>query len=319
MRFLNRKRGLERLPAKGNKKPEKKLKERRSSHGAKNEPANLDKLKEAIAGLEKVLAKIVEFYEGRKDLDAQTRLMWTGDAKEAFYAVVACWEMLYSAAGGPKDGPARWSDPSVAEGLRKMVGLTKDYPSAARDYASYAKSSHAQAASELPFFKDEAATILAVEWKRAFDLCSSIISEELKKYAEPARPPPNRIVKVRDTEYQLQCSVCGKIAVRVMVKSDSLLTSGKPGLIYEGITCGKDIGIDNASQLFEYLDKGDLASVHKMALKNTWLEEGMDAYCPQCDKIYCHEHYNVVDIFDDGFYDYAEGTCPKGHRRMIDD
>ena len=298
------------MPAKGNKKQERK---------AKAESANLGKLKEAVAGLEKVLLKILDFYEGRPELEAGTRKMWSGDAKEAFYTVVACWEMLNKAAGEPEEGLGRWSEPGIAEGLRKIAGEWKDFPSAARYFASYSRSCHAQSASELSYFKDEVATVLEVEWKKAYESCAGIMAEELVKYAEPGSPPPKRIIKVSDTEYHLPCSVCGKIAVRVSIKSDKLLTSGKPGLIYEGITCGKDIGIDNAKQLFEFLDKDDLASAHGMSLKNTWLEEGIDAYCPKCDRIYCHEHYNVVDIFDDGFYDYAEGTCPKGHRRMIDD
>ena len=45
----------------------------------------------------------------------------------------------------------------------------------------------------------------------------------------------------------------------------------------------------------------------------------MNAYCPDCDKIYCRKHYNVNVIWDDGYYDYSEGTCPKGHKRIIDD
>jgi len=321
---------MARLPAKDNKKPGKKVAGggnpgnkgtgvKKPGKKANADFTNLDKLKEAVSVLERVLLKMLDFYEGRKELDAGTRKMWSGDAKEAFYSVAACWEMLNRAAGGPAEGLGRWSDPGVAEGLRKMVGETKDYKTAARHFARYSKSCHAQAASELPSFKDEASTILEVEWKRAFELCSSIISDELKKYPEPAMPSSKRINKISDTEYELPCSVCGKIAVRVSVKADKMLTSGKPGLIYEGITCGKDIGIDNAKQLFDNFDHDDLASAHKMALKNTWLDEGIDAYCPQCDRIYCHEHYNVVDIFDDGFYDYAEGTCPKGHRRMIDD
>jgi hypothetical protein len=30
-------------------------------------------------------------------------------------------------------------------------------------------------------------------------------------------------------------------------------------------------------------------------------------------------HYQLVTEYDDGFYDCTRGTCPEGHRRMVDD
>ena len=47
--------------------------------------------------------------------------------------------------------------------------------------------------------------------------------------------------------------------------------------------------------------------------------EGLDAYCPECDEIYCYTHYNAQEFWDEGFYDYTKGTCPNGHVRDIDD
>jgi hypothetical protein len=45
----------------------------------------------------------------------------------------------------------------------------------------------------------------------------------------------------------------------------------------------------------------------------------VDAYCPECDKIYCWEHYNAKEEYDGGFYDCTYGEYPKSHKRMIDD
>ena len=45
----------------------------------------------------------------------------------------------------------------------------------------------------------------------------------------------------------------------------------------------------------------------------------MDAYCPTCDRVYCRDHYQTEERYDEGFYDCTYGTCPQGHRRMIDD
>lgn len=45
-------------------------------------------------------------------------------------------------------------------------------------------------------------------------------------------------------------------------------------------------------------------------------------YCSSCYKCYClnHWHYQVqFDIDEPIYYDSTTGTCPKGHRKMIDD
>ena len=47
--------------------------------------------------------------------------------------------------------------------------------------------------------------------------------------------------------------------------------------------------------------------------------DGLDGYCPECDKVYCYGHWRLRPIFDDDFYDYTLGECPEGHERMVDD
>ena len=45
-------------------------------------------------------------------------------------------------------------------------------------------------------------------------------------------------------------------------------------------------------------------------------------YCPQCDAVYCKEHWQIELKYDDAdpsWYDCAFGVCPHGHRRLIDD
>lgn len=43
-------------------------------------------------------------------------------------------------------------------------------------------------------------------------------------------------------------------------------------------------------------------------------------YCMDCALSYCEDHWHDIhEIFDDGFYDYTLGTCPKGHTHEIDD
>ena len=84
------------------------------------------------------------------------------------------------------------------------------------------------------------------------------------------------------------------------------------------ITYETSLNIALANDLFSILQKKDLLGVHNF-MKKYHSYEGVDAYCPECNKIYCWEHYNAREEFDDGFYDCTYGECPNGHRRMIDD
>lgn len=47
--------------------------------------------------------------------------------------------------------------------------------------------------------------------------------------------------------------------------------------------------------------------------------DGLDFYCPDCDKIYYEDHYTLTPVWDGGFYDYTEGECPNKHKRILDD
>ena len=42
-------------------------------------------------------------------------------------------------------------------------------------------------------------------------------------------------------------------------------------------------------------------------------------WCPGCRASYCGAHFRTEQVFDEGFYDCTYGTCPAGHRRMLDD
>ena len=43
-------------------------------------------------------------------------------------------------------------------------------------------------------------------------------------------------------------------------------------------------------------------------------------WCPECSASYCKEHWAPIEPeMDEGFYDATYGTCPRGHREMLDD
>ena len=42
-------------------------------------------------------------------------------------------------------------------------------------------------------------------------------------------------------------------------------------------------------------------------------------YCPKCRASYDYSSWETCPVFDDGFYDYLEAECPKGHKLSIQD
>lgn len=40
-------------------------------------------------------------------------------------------------------------------------------------------------------------------------------------------------------------------------------------------------------------------------------------YCPKCEKCFVASLWSSMPIFDDGFYDYTEAICPKGHKNRV--
>ena len=60
-----------------------------------------------------------------------------------------------------------------------------------------------------------------------------------------------------------------------------------------------------------------LASVEALLAINP---EYVHFWCPKCAATYCREHWYPIDpTMDEGFYDATYGTCPKGHKVMLDD
>jgi hypothetical protein len=132
-----------------------------------------------------------------------------------------------------------------------------------------------------------------------------------------------RAQSIAAREFTIACSVCGEVAIRVCPIAQSsgvlklILTDAE--FICEGITRSFALRADAVERVFAWLRNDDLAALHRYFLDEADVDGGLDAYCPDCDGIYCREHYNVVEEWDEGFYDDSRGTCPKGHTRLIDD
>ena len=132
--------------------------------------------------------------------------------------------------------------------------------------------------------------------------------------------------KIGEHHYELPCSVCGRTAVVIRMGPGKDVVdrqaAGTLYLLYRGITHEPLPGLaaEHADLVFPYLEAGDLAGLHAYFKEiDVRMEEGIDAYCPECDAIYCWTHFDAYQEFDDGFYDCTMGVCPQSHRRVLDD
>lgn len=249
-----------------------------------------------IQKLEDVKDKVLRFWEPQKNMDVSTQNIFIGDAKEAYYTVVAAYELLDAASKGDKN---------KAESCKQFLNT--------------AKSALELCASELEGTKSAEAVRLENELRTVHEQCRAEIFQQLLPFLgkKETAPPAQHVIQAGTEEYRLPCAVCSEIAVIFKTGVPEIEKENK--LLYSGIAMRTYFSLEHAPKVFSLLQKDDIRGVHEYIIEKTAFREGVDGYCPDCDKIFCREHYNVQETFDEGFYDCSYGTCPSGHRRMIDD
>jgi hypothetical protein len=251
---------------------------------------------ENIGQLEKIKDNIVKFYESTDSFDNA----WITDAKEVYYNILSAWTLI------------RRHEELTKEKKRKQAN-------SAKLYLENAKSRKSQVISELKVYKEKEVLKLISSLEEIFNLCYDEINELIDTILpkREIKPPKKQIFKVSEEEYHLLCSICGEIAaIFAIIK---LKSTNKRTLVYSGIVHNTALDISDAKKIFGLLENNDLSTLHSMIKSYVVLEEGIDAYCPECDKIYCRNHYKIREEWDEGFYDCTYATCPKNHKRIIDD
>jgi predicted RNA-binding Zn-ribbon protein involved in translation (DUF1610 family) len=133
--------------------------------------------------------------------------------------------------------------------------------------------------------------------------------------------------RVGEGAASFRCAACGEVAAAVKaVPADVPVDMGPPlgsqspqrnGLVVDYF-CGT---------VWMAAGPGTYAAVHAIlnaeqpdpaALRRIdW--ELAPFYCPECELTYCRADWDTYVLYDEGFYDCTMGTCPAGHRHMVDD
>ena len=112
-----------------------------------------------------------------------------------------------------------------------------------------------------------------------------------------------------EADRSLHCDLCQREIVRLAVRGDQLVVASPLRRL------GMDAGALNVAPTA--LLQADPLTLHAAMVRAH--QDGLDFYCPECDKLYCEAHYRCVPQWDEGFYDYTLGICPEGHERIVDD
>ncbi len=282
-------------------------------------------MRKRLQRLENAKDAVVELLESETQLDEDAKKTWVSGAKEVYYTTFAASQALTRGAPSPER----------AASSGQILGA--------------ARSRMERAASELKELKDERAVQLEAELRAAFEDCwqalcavlpappavqdinpsyrwSAFFEHPVELQPQPEKeqlkPPERSVIKVNDRRYELSCSVCGETAAVWEIgifKFGGAAVEEKELLLYHGIATGTQFDLAHTSKIFKWLDEGKIAKVHAYTREQELLEFGIDAYCPKCDQILCGTHYQKMTEWDGSWYDCTYGTCPRGHRRMIDD
>lgn len=127
-----------------------------------------------------------------------------------------------------------------------------------------------------------------------------------------------------------RCAQCGEVAGVVRVaRADTPVDMGPPlgseAYAQNGLVLDFFLGTAWQAETGEILDSVqaliDQGNVDPLAIREiSWrLWEITPFYCPDCGLNYCSKDWDTFVLLDEGFYDCTIGTCPKGHRHMLDD
>jgi len=145
------------------------------------------------------------------------------------------------------------------------------------------------------------------------------IKEAFQKDAEPlvneitrllaAQPTPTLVQ--REEAYVLMCAACGESAVTFRSEKGSICANSISN-VYATTWWSGETGL----RLAQLLAEGDARAVLDYLASPDRLH--CPAYCPECDRVYCREHYAVDDEWSGSWYTAGYATCPLGHEREFE-
>jgi hypothetical protein len=122
--------------------------------------------------------------------------------------------------------------------------------------------------------------------------------------------PPAALVRM-DEGYGLACAACGENAVTFRKEKGSVqannISNVNRNLYWSG---------EKAQRLIELLEQGSVQTVLDYLASPSG--GGCPAFCPECARVYCREHYSVEEVWSGSWHEASYATCPLGHEREFE-
>jgi hypothetical protein len=103
------------------------------------------------------------------------------------------------------------------------------------------------------------------------------------------------------------CAVCGRAAGSVWMLDGELRRDGVTSQLRQPLSA------ELRPRLAAPLAGADARALHALD------PELAPFYCPECDAVYCAQHWARQDVFEGDWHDAIRGRCPEGHERMLED
>ena len=115
-------------------------------------------------------------------------------------------------------------------------------------------------------------------------------------------------------EASFLCSACNKEAGHIRLLGDPSSAEIRRESFSSALT--SVVPPEHFDKVRTAIANRDVRALHSLDL------EYAPFFCPQCDAIYCGDHWEKWDVFDEDephWHDSIRGRCPKGHERMLED
>ena len=214
-------------------------------------------------------------------------------------AILARVDDLITALTAADRALSKLPESAVSEAAAKMAYLFYISGHGWRRYVSETKES-AAAGSAVSDAVLAGVTMIVSDLSRAID----------------ARAATN-VVRHTDLQFALTCAACGGDAV-TFVRSRVSPSAPEQVVVssMSPVTVFRPIAGPRIQDLVQLLEAADAAGV--VDYLRVTQPGGCDAYCTQCSRVFCKEHYAIEAQWSGSWHEATYATCPVGHEREID-
>jgi hypothetical protein len=109
--------------------------------------------------------------------------------------------------------------------------------------------------------------------------------------------------------YFFGCSICNKPVIKIDIQNQIIMI--------ESILKRFSILVSDIDKIKNIIRKKEFKKIDKILESKGY--DGLDFYCPQCDKIFCLRHYEFFQIYAyDGQEEYIIARCPNNHEKIVE-